>query len=411
MKRRTLINVWHICGIGYCLVTLLMFAMINYEGAAGFQPMTVPYIEGKVVILHACMLAIFSVFFFSLLIIKRSGLRMDVVSWCLIAKFIFDILSGLINDVDIMAYPVNFLHAPFAFLSYTILINSKIDDKRRKQIKLLFLFFGYILSLQVIYTAVFCGISYFDILYKGYIKIPFGATNVIASILVPILCMAVIEPWKPQWKVVTALLLGVAIFLTKSRGGMVLLCASIFAIMYSKATGRNRNILRVALVCAAIFLFFAILKNDYAMSLLRGYADAIGSMSLDALSSGRVKNWSILLAAFLNGNWLLGAGMQPPIGNIAGAHNIIIDLLYRCGIIGTIVYAVMIGYLIRCGRRINRCGAKSSFFAMMIIILVNSLYEVCYFSYPCDTLFWIIAGALMSEYYGIAAYEVKECRK
>lgn len=387
-----------IIGTVYLTLSLFMFAFINFNGATGFQAMTVPFIDGRVIVLH---------FFFTivciagLLMLRVGRVKFDIICVLLAIKCVLDFIPAFYSSTNFENFFWHYVCTVVAFFSYFIMINHPNDCTNSKYAKIVFVIFGLILSLQVLYTAVYCGVGYLDLTYKAYMVIPYGGTNIISSGLVPIVCLVVNEKGSKKHKSWMLCLMIIAIILTKSRGGMLLCSACIFYFLYRGAKNRRSVYLkRGFLLVGSMLVLLALLSNETVLTVLGGFTDlSSGNLDLNALTSGRFGLFQEMFQAWASGNVLFGIGLEPQLGNLAGAHNIIIDLLLKCGLIGFGIYLGMFVILMRSGKKLANYRGSNSYFIMAVVIYINSLFEVCYFSYECDVILWMILGLMMSEYY------------
>lgn len=383
----------------YLVLSLFIFAFVNFNGATVFDNFTVHYIDGHPVIIHTLFSVIVLLLFLAVAALERRGVIFDTIAKCLIIKCILDFSQVFFNDqIKIGTYFWFFASTLVSFISYMIMVNVRVSDQEIVNYKKLFIVFGIVLSLQVFYTAAYCGVDYFDIRYKTAMVIPYGGSNIIAAILVPISALIYCESYKKATKLLLLSIILLAVVLTKSRGGMILGTIVVFFLLYNSSKYKRYKILNVIVITAMItLLLIAVFTNDLTQSVILGYSIVSNNKSLDSVFSGRL---SLYCSVFTNiNNIFLGSGMQTITStNLSGAHNIIIDLLSKCGILGMLNYVIMFIYMIRCGIIINRFK-KNAFFAMIVIIFLNSLYEVCYFSYECDALLWMFAGLMMHDYY------------
>ena len=158
---------------------------------------------------------------------------------------------------------------------------------------------------------------------------------------------------------------------------------------------RVLGLLLIALVVVGIIV---LLNNEIVRMVLMGFAADESSFDANTVSSGRIEIWRELLLEVSHTNIITGVGMKSLAANESGAHNIIIDLIYKCGIIGTINYIILLWYIVKRGLWEYKANNRGLFMAV-IVMLFNMMYEVNYFTYSCDCMFWIITGLMMKEYY------------
>ena len=269
----------------YCGLTLFMLAFVNYEGAIGLEaPIRFPHIHGQVIILHSFIATLF--FLVSILIKPKSLILIDVPICCLLVKCFLDALpiaAGLSNISDYFAHwACTFI----SFVTYLIIVKSNLNLAQIEKLKALILIFGIILSVQVFYTFLKIEVPYVLLQYKGEMLIPYGATNVIASAIVPTICICFYSKIRLKWIIIAVLLLGVV--LTKSRGGMMLAVMTILFLLYTGGDRFNtRFIQRFLLLTFVTIGFFFLLNNEMVQLTLMGFA--ADQDYLDANQGNRIK--------------------------------------------------------------------------------------------------------------------------
>ena len=375
-----------------------MLAFINYEGAVGFEaPIRFPHISGQVIILHSLISASF---LFTTIILKpKSIIFVDIPICCLLLKCFLDTFPIITGLSDISDYFAHWACTAISFISYFVIVKSDLNQAHIDKIKTAILIFGIILSIQVIYTFWEIDVPYYSLDYKSEMIIPYGATNVIASAIVPTICICYYSKINYVLKLILILLILLAIIFTKSRGGMMLALITLLLLLYIKDRKSNKIFIkRFLLITLTVIGIIFLLNNDMVQLILMGFAADNNSYDANSISSGRTDLWMELLSEMWHINILTGVGMKSLTGNEAGAHNLIIDLIYKCGIIGTINYCIMLFYIIKRGfwqyKTYNRV-----LFITVCIMLLNMMYEVSYFSYTCDCFFWMIMSLMMREYY------------
>lgn len=156
----------------------------------------------------------------------------------------------------------------------------------------------------------------------------------------------------------------------------------VVAVSFTDLIKRNKYVKRLFILIAIASLLGAVFSNDNVYTFLHGYMG--NRTGVNAFSSGRVNIfYKDFVHSFDKPLWGHGLGVNG--ASPSGTHNLLIDLFYKCGLVGFIEYCAALYYTWK--KRKNRYFA---FFAL--IMFVNSMFEVCYFSYKCDTLFWTAAG-------------------
>ena len=131
---------------------------------------------------------------------------------------------------------------------------------------------------------------------------------------------------------------------------------------------------------------------------MQGFSLGTSNSRID--DSGRIRLWGTMINEMAKDNWLFGVGMKSLAGHTAGAHNIFIDMFYKGGLIGGVNYLVVILILVKTALSNMKAG-KKTFAVMVLILLGNMMFEVNYFTYNCDVLFWIVASLMMNEHYAM----------
>lgn len=374
----------------YIIISFFMFAFINFNESTDFANYVVPYIEGKVIIIHFCFsLIIFLVF----VLLQNNKIKVDNITILLFLKILFDVISFFINYGSILEYISYLSISVVTFMIYFMLINIKIDEKGISYITNAIVLFGICICLQVIYTYFNIPVNYFDINYKSYMNIPIGGTNVIASFLNPILALIILKKKKKVIQVSLVLFFLISIILTKSRGGMLLALVIIFYLFFFYKKKNNKYIsFAFGTLCIIGFLYI-FFTNEDILNIFSGYAN--GDININNLSTGRMNLWRETLIGFKSQYWLFGESMRVSVGDyFKGSHNILIDSIVRCGIIGGSIYSLSIFNAIKI------CSKKkfvNEYFFLFIIILINAMFEVCYFYYIPDFMFWLYVALAVQK--------------
>lgn len=386
----------------YIILTLFIVAFVNTPEATGFlYDMIVPYINIPTVIMHSVVLIGISFLFF---MFGGARIKFDVIAVCLLIKVFLDAIPLVTGNAEFMTYFQHYMCTVVAFFSYEMFINTSFSGEDFGWIKKAIAGFGVVLTAQVLFTYFVADLTIGMLMYKQHMVIPYGGTNIIASILVPLLCLA----WRSQWrKSIKIVLCGwylIGIILTKSTGGWLLGFLTVTYLLYTEDTvnkkidKNKRKIINSFLIIA---ITLVVLFNPVFQEVIDGKISRAGGNVAEGLANGRISLWKASLDDLARTDILFGYGMQS-IGSDAtggaGAHNIFIDLMLKCGVIGTINYLLLFGAMVKRGSSLYKQNG-SCIFLMIVVMYVNSLFEVCYFTYACDTMLWLFIGVMMSEYY------------
>ena len=371
----------------YLFITLVMFAFINTSDATSFAEPIVFYINRPIILIHL----LFSLIVLAIFLISFGNTpKIDFISIMLLLKMIIDLISFLINNNTSFEYFFTWYACSIiSFISYFLVSQFVYDNGI---ISCIVICFSVIIALQVIYTFIFSDCSFTDINYKHYMVIPYGGTNIISSILVPTFYFG----FKIKNKILNMIykiLLLIAIVLTKSRGGIILITISLFA-YYIFENDKKDLITKIIVIGIFTIILINIFNIPSIKDFFKGYSDDYSSAN--ELSSGRLKLFQIYMNDFFE-KPIIGhsLGVSPRLVKVYGAHNLFIDLLFKCGILGFITYFMILIYII-----INiKFFKKTSKVELWVVFVffINTMFEVCYFSYECDAMFWLFIGMLVSN--------------
>lgn len=360
-----------------------MFLFVNVDEAVGIH-ISIPHIRGMVIYWHIFLIIAVSIL---MTIANNKTWTIDLVGKLLLLKCLTDLISFFFNiNTAPEGYLGYYACSVTAFFSYVVFIQKPCMEKEYYKYYLLF---GIILAIQTIQTFFMVDVDYFDVWYKTKVNIPYGATNIIASGIVPILVLPFFMDIKKFVKIAIFALLMLGIVLTKSRGGSLLAFFAVaYAALFTNFFRKNKKVKRLLFLMIGIVIIIVafLLFYDTIKIFLSGYSGD----NLNSLSSGRLGIFLSDLKLFTE-RPLFGHGLGPGGTIVSGTHNLLIDLLYKCGIVGFTIYCMALICIYVYTKK------NHSFFRYFIFIMfLNSLFEVCYFSYKCDTIFWCAAGLAMN---------------
>lgn len=384
-------------GTLFCALTLFLLAFVNYNGATEFFDMTVPFIEGHVIVVHFFTSIVFVVLLILVCLWDRN-FRVDSVAVGLLIKAFIDAIPFFNDKVEVFDYFWHWSCTAAAIITYIVILNAKFSYVDLQRIKRFLILFGMILTFQVIYTFFNCNYEYLNLKYKIAMVIPYGGSNIIASALLPLLFLIYYSIEKKVLRLGMAALVLVAIVMTKSRGAMLYGAAVIFLCLYQDNKQSSKAVIKnIFLILAVVFLAGALISDDSFLTLMKGFQTG-NTLTASGFTSGRTSLWGEMLSSMFNSNIFFGVGMKSLAGHTAGAHNVIIDAFYKGGIIGGLNYLIVLIRVCRCS--IECMKTKDKALGVMPLVLVgNMLFEVNYFSYNCDVFFWVIVGLMMTCYY------------
>ena len=302
----------------------------------------------------------------------------------------FDPYATQVSALHFLAFSMFFA----AFLTY-------IDSiERFRKIVYVITIFGFIFAFFAILQAVLSPNKIYGI-YETRFAVPFGsfvnrhnfAAYMEMTLALPLGLMFVGAVGRDKRLIyITAIgLMGVALLLSGSRGGLVSLLAEIFflVILTTKTKGFARMAIKIgfAVLLMAVIVFGAILIGGE--SSLTRFAETAASKDF---STNRTHIWNVTLSIIKN-NLPFGAGLgafgvaYTPYDSLSGAsrveqaHNDYLQVLADVGIVGLLLGAFFIYELFKTGvrnaktsnkfRRGVAIGALAGCFA----ILVHSLFD------------------------------------
>lgn len=390
----------------FLLCATIIFTTLAY-GAVHHPIIAIFYIIAAIVVL----LWAFDAFTGGVLRFNKSLLQIP-----LLAAFLYGIVQiipfGSLSDVagineisrTISFEPFWTQVAAFHFLALSIFLAAfltYIDSaKRLNKIVLVITIFGFTFAFFAVLQSVLSPNKIYGIYEVDYAT-PFGsfvnrhnfAAFMEMSIAVPLGLMFVgaVQKDKKLLYVTAIALMGIAIILSGSRGGLVSLLAEIFflILLTTKTRGYNQLILKVGLAVLLIAtIVFGSMLIGGETSLTRLAETAVS----EDFSTNRTHIWNVTLEIIKN-NWIFGTGYgsygvaYTPYDSFNGlerveqAHNDYLQVLADSGIVGLIIAGFFIFTLFRTGlksaqtsvpfRRGVAVGALAGCFA----ILVHSLFD------------------------------------
>lgn len=384
-KSDSTINVW--CFV-YFAISFLLFSLVYKKGTTGFQYIYVPHIAGLVVYMHVGLTALWALVFGLDLFFNNKSMRIDGVFILLAFKCGTDFISYLLNSsAQTDSYFGYYACSVISAVAYFICL--QVSDKH-DWFKGVLIAFACVLAIQSIWTAIEIPVSYFEAEYKMYMQIPYAASNVIASVFAAFFFIGFFI--KSKWKYAYMALIFVGLVLTKSRGGLLLVAIALFAFLFIKNC-KKKNAIRnnFILILVSLVLVAILLAIPAVRTVLSGYISSgsdISSGRFELFSEVFIKSWE---------KPFFGHGLGVGFKNEAGAHNLLVDLIYKCGIVGFIIYGSALGLIVYNAYKTK--NLDSVYFCLLVVLFLNSMFEVSYFSYRCDAIFWMIAGLLSSLSY------------
>jgi O-antigen ligase len=312
------------------------------------------------------------------------------------------------------------LHFLALFFILAISLTYLDSSARLRKMTTLITVFGFAFAFFAILQAVLSPTKIYGI-YETEFAQPFGsfvnrhnfAAYMEMAIAVPLgLVFAGAVPRDKRLIYLTAIgLMGIALLLSGSRGGLVSLLAEIVFILI--LTNKTRGSGQIALKIGLAVLLIAVIAGGAIMiggeSSLTRFAETAASKDI---STNRTHIWNVTLAVIKN-NLPFGAGIgafaaaytpydtMNGIERVEQAHNDYLQILADAGIVGLLLAGFFIYQLFRTGLKniktdnLLRRGAGVGALAGCFAILVHSLFDFVLHTTAITVLFLILAAIVV----------------
>lgn len=169
----------------------------------------------------------------------------------------------------------------------------------------------------------------------------------------------IIHNYKNLLEYILLIMLAISGVLTMSKAyiviSIVLFGIFLFAWMSTRMVSiRKKALACIAFICLAVYVLYAL--NPY----INAIQERFDARSISDMSSGRTDIWKSYIEMIFSSikELLLGHGFSVGTGQVSSPHNIILYLLYYFGLLGTVIYLIMISciYKTACGysKSLNR---------------------------------------------------------
>jgi hypothetical protein len=271
-----------------------------------------------------------------------------------------------------------------SILAYIIGLNS--ECKTKQFLTLLELYLS-VICFQTIAESLmgdinFLGDPYY---YKHDLITPIGASNYIATKIVPLFIFAFSLDENARRRLFLLALSFVALILTKSRNG--LLCFSIVFILFITFNNKTSGFKKLFTIFLLLVLFLYFIQKGVIGDLTATYSNS--SSTVD----GRINLWIHYIVQSFRYP-LLGHGIERVDGYIS-SHNMVLDIFFRGGIIGSFIFVIGLNYYLSRMSSNNQPVATSSKFFLIAEFLI-SMAEITFFTVTNDVFFFFIIGLAIS---------------
>ncbi len=312
-------------------------------------------------------------------------------------------ISGISRTISVDPYLTRLttVHFIALFIFFAAFLAFTDSYKRLKKVVILITIFGFLYAFFAILQSFLSPTRIYGIYESQYVATPFGsfvnrhnfAAYMEMTIAVPLglLFVGAIEKDKRLLYITAIGLMGIALLLSGSRGGLIALLAEVVLLVMittqnsSKKSFLLKAVLAVALIVVIIFGTILI-GGD---SSLTRFAESVSS---DNISSDRFQIWSVTLD-IIKANFPFGAGLGAVgvaytahdtlngMGRVEQAHNDYLETLANAGLIGFLIGASFLFLFFRTALRniktlnLYRRGVAVGAFAGCFAILVHSIFD------------------------------------
>jgi O-antigen ligase len=246
-----------------------------------------------------------------------------------------------------------------------------------------------------------------------------GYMEMTLALCLGLLFSGAVEREKRPLYIFAAAMMGIALIMTNSRGGIISLVALIFFLVLTTGFGRRHNhegeekstrvrtaLVRAALALGIVIVLFAgvvLLGGEPALSRI------VGTVNADDPTTGRAHFWSTSLK-IIQDHPVLGVGLgafhlaytrydtRNGLFRLEQAHNDYLQVLTDAGIIGLLLGIFFVGALFRSGfaRRESadrfRSGVATGALAGCFAVLVHSFFDFTLHTTSNALLFLVLAA-------------------
>jgi O-antigen ligase len=324
-------------------------------------------------------------------------------------------------SLDPFATQLSALH----FLALAIFFSAALvlteSAKRLQKLVFLVTIFGFVFAFFAILQAVLSPNKIYGI-YESANGTPFGSfvnrhdfaayMEMTLSLPLGLMFVGAVKKDKRLLYITAIALMGIALILSGSRGGLVAFLAQIFflIILTTKSKSFGQTALKIGLGIALVAAVVAGSIFVGGESSLTRFAETVGS---ENVTTDRLHIWTVTLSVIAN-NLPLGAGLgafgvaYTPFDSFSGlerveqAHNDYLQVLADAGIVGLIIGGFFLFRLFRKGlintktENTFRRGAAVGALAGCFAILVHSLFDFVLHTTAVSVLFLTLVSIVVS---------------
>lgn len=376
---------------------------------------------------------IFALTIISFLKHRKELAKNDYLEKILISFSVIIFVRIFIVDILTLEYPflssINYLFSEMAkIISGIILIKISSNLNLRSDIYK-GLLFGVIIMLLMNFYQISMGLQY--LLKQGY-AVPFfnyntsdGSMRPFGTFLTPVTYGAYIAmltgflfwyvPKKYKLFKWIIVILGVfAMLSTQTRSAWIGFSVAIAVVFLLQSKVKWHRVIFSVFPIVGI-LFCVILINPSILDSFTGRLATVTDSNFDS-NAIRIELWKATFHSLLDGNWLIGYGSSSfteviskytsyEIASLAHPHQTFLEIFFRYGIIGLMVYLLIFVYVFNLAIKQIRSGinlhSANAVLTALIVFVITSLFETLWGSYNVYISLFVIIGFLRT-------YETKE---
>lgn len=365
----------------YFLMCMIIFMFTTYQGSELNEFIDFPHLEISFLPVYAILCV---AFFFVVLLLTDNNVEIDYVAVILLFRIGFHFVQPIY-----MGMPSHFpLHLALSVICLvTYLIAKNFNANVIFFVKVMYVFFS-CLVFQIVVEAylspeLFFGDAYF---FKRGLTLPIGASNALASKIIPV--FAFLYAVSPQ-KLIKVVLVMVSFFvvaLTKSRGGMMDLLV-VFMVLsswhgYFSMDSFFKGLAKIFIV---VFIVACVIDNSGVLSLVFSNSDStvVGRYALWD------EGWKLFVKHPILGNGFYYTDLAD------NPHNFILDILMRSGVIGMLMFVALVVLVVKNIINTFSSDVVRGCFVAILCMLWHGCVEIVLFTSIHDIILWIFVGSMV----------------
>ena len=369
-------------GIWCFFLCVLVYAFTVYSGNELRRYINIPHIVIPTLPIYIVLgvVGVFIMFIF----VREHRIKVDVICALLAIRLLLHIIPVFYTNVS-QNFMINYVTSGLCIIFFIIGRNFAFDSDFIERIINVILL---IICIQTIFesflgTQSYWGSTYF---YKRDLTIPIGASNAIASKIIPCYGLVMCNKSNKIIRILNTNLVVLSLALTKSRSGIIAFLVILGIVLVWNGQLSIKNVLAITVVLTVIGVLF---YRFATKTLLGGFVFS----ESDSTILGRYESWENGLSIFSD-HPIFGSGFSKDVIT-NNPHNYIIDILMRSGIVGIFLFITIVIQFIKKIKNTTFDPFVRGCICFATCMLIQGLAEVVLFSYVTDMLLWFILGAMV----------------